>query len=94
MAAQFTSQLADASNSDTIKVEHIFVFSWSQKWEDCLCKLTHGLLDLSEALTHSIRILGYGIATYLVLLGSSKLIASFRPKATGVSSEDSYPVVL
>ena len=89
----FASKVADVSAStETLKVEHVFVFSWSDKAEDVICKLAVGLLDLSRSITQSCRILGYGATAYLVLLGTSKLITSFQTKRRG-SDEDNYGIL-
>lgn len=66
--------------SDTVKVEHHFTFNVSEKWEKPLKKVVDSLLDISYQWADSFRIVGVGIAGYLLLIGSARLIDSIKAK--------------
>jgi hypothetical protein len=66
--------------SDTVKVEHHFTFNVSEKWEKPLKKVVDSLLDISYQWADSFRIIGVGIAGYLLLIGSARLIDSIKAK--------------
>ena len=66
--------------SDTVKVEHFFTFNVSEKWEKPMKKVVDSCLDLSYQWADSFRIIGVGIAGYLLLIGTARLIDSIKAK--------------
>jgi hypothetical protein len=65
-------------DGDSIRVEHVLVFSMTEKWERALDKWVHLTLDLSREMVASLRLIATATSIAIVLWGTSKLIASFR----------------
>ena len=64
--------------SEKIEIEHVFIFSFNEKWEKTVQKAVNVLLDLTHEAVYSLRIVSYAASACLVLWGSSKLIHSIR----------------
>jgi hypothetical protein len=73
--------------SETVKVEHLFTFNVSEKWEKPLKKVVDSCLDLSYQWAESFRIIGVGIAGYLFLIGTARLIDSIKAKPSSKESK-------
>jgi hypothetical protein len=74
-------------DSDTVKVEHMFTFNVSEKWEKPLKKVVDSWLDLSYQWADSFRIIGVGIAGYLFLIGTARLVDSIKAKPSPKESK-------
>jgi hypothetical protein len=61
-----------------VKVEHLFTFQVNEKWEKPMKKVVDSLLDLSYQWADSFRIIGVGIAGYLFLIGTARLVDSIK----------------
>jgi hypothetical protein len=73
--------------SDTVKVEHLFTFNVSEQWQKPLKKVVDSWLDLSYQWADSFRIVGVGIAGYLFLIGTARLIDSIKAKPCSKESK-------
>ena len=65
-------------DSEKVKIEHVFVFQIDSKLERPFRRIVETALKLSYHWAESFRIVGIGLAAYLVLLGTSKLIETIK----------------
>jgi hypothetical protein len=70
--------------SDAVKVEHVFIFSWSPKWDKMVQKAADALLEAMRASTF----LMYGASLFLALYGTAKLIEAVKGGGRGKNVED------
>ena len=76
-----------ALESDKYKIEHVFVFQVDSKLERPFRRIADTFLKISYHWAESFRIIGCGLAAYLVLLGTSKLIETIK-QPRGTSNND------
>ncbi len=68
-----------SGSDDTIKVEHVFIFSMTEKWERTLThKIIPMVLDLARETVKSLRLVAIAASVALLLWGTSHLIKSIR----------------
>uniref|UniRef100_A0A7R9WTA2 Uncharacterized protein n=1 Tax=Craspedostauros australis TaxID=1486917 RepID=A0A7R9WTA2_9STRA len=74
------------TEAEVIKVEHIYKFQIDEKWDQPIRKAVDSILHISWQWAQSSTIVAYGIAGFLVLFGTSKLITSIRGGGNSSSS--------
>jgi hypothetical protein len=76
------------ADGDSFRVEHVLVFSVTEKWERALDKWVHLTLDLSREMVASLRLIATATSIAIVLWGTSKLITSLRSNHNDKSTTD------
>ena len=66
------------STSDTVQVEHTLVLSLAPSWREPVQQAIRIWGNTSRSILGTLRIVGYGVATFLVLYGVSKVIDSIN----------------
>jgi hypothetical protein len=80
-------KLAEAS--DKIAVEHVLILSTTTAWEETIRRAIKTWGDSSRETVGVFKIIGYGLATYLVLCGVSRVIESLQGKRGDHGGKDS-----
>lgn len=74
-------KLDGAIGDNKIRVEHIFLFDVTERWEKICKGAILGLLNLGRHVVDSLRIVAIAGSAALILWGCSQVIASIRKKA-------------
>jgi len=67
-----------SSTGEKIQVEHILVLSLSSSWEEPVRRFLKAWGESGKSVVNTFQAIGYGVATYLVLAGISRVIDSTR----------------
>lgn len=74
-------KLDGAIGDNKIRVEHIFLFDVTERWEKICKGAILGLLNLGRHVVDSLRIVAIAGSAALILWGCSQVIASIRKNA-------------
>lgn len=66
--------------TDKVVVEHVLILSTSAAWEETIRRAITLWGKTTRETVGVFRVIGYGLAAYLVLAGTSKLIDSLKKK--------------
>lgn len=82
------SDLGLTSDDEKISVEHVLVLSLAPNWREPLLRALQTWSDTSKATIGVFKVIGYGVASYLVLAGVSKVISAIRRRQIDDTSND------
>jgi hypothetical protein len=74
--------------NDTIKVEHVFTFKMSDKWDRPMRKAVDTGLGLLSHFAESFRFIALGITAYFVMSGTARLVESFNGNSSSSLSRN------
>jgi len=76
------------SEGEHMSVEHALAISLSTSLETQLLRTLNSFTETSRETSKAIKIIGYALATYLVLLGVSKVIEAAKNSSAIDSTEE------